>query len=218
MNVRLLLPALWLLLLGLAIALSVLAGQHDTLPGDVRIVQWAQDRPFPGSDLSHAVRAVASTQIVLAAGAGAVVGLALLGRRWEAMLLAVGMIALPLLQAGLKELVDRPRPVEPLVDLRTGFTSPSFPSGHTMSPTFLYGFLLYVSMRSGLPLTLRLGLGLWSAFVLIFAGPPNVWLGVHWPSDVLGGWAWALVLVMPLVYVLELTTGKPSSARLRCAR
>ncbi len=200
MTWRILVPTAWLLLFGLSVALAVLAAQHDTLPGDVGIATWAQGRAFPGEAFSDVVRAITTTEVVLGTGATVVLGLWLLGRRWEAVLLAIGLIALPLLQSGLKELVDRPRPAEPLVELRAGFSSPSFPSGHVMSPTYLYGFLLYVSVRAGLPPRLRLVTGIWSAFVLLFAGPPNVWLGVHWPSDVLGGWAWALVLLLPLVY------------------
>ena len=200
MTVRLLGPIAWLALLGLSVALAVLVAQHDTLPGDSGIVAWAQNRAFPGEAFSDVIRAITTTQVVLGTGAGAVLGLWLLGRRWEAALLAVGLIALPLLQSGLKELVDRPRPAEPVVELRAGFSSPSFPAGHVMSPTLLYGFLLYLSLRAALPSALRLVMGLWSTFVLVFAGPPNVWLGVHWPSDVLGGWAWALVLLVPLAY------------------
>ena len=203
----------WLALLALSIALAVLAAQYDTLAGDVRIADWAQGQPFPGDLFSDAVRAITTTEVVLATGAAAVAGLWLLGRRWEAALLLVGLIALPLLQGGLKEIVDRPRPGEPLVDLRAGFSSASFPAGHVMSPIFLYGFFLYLSLRSGLLNALRLVVGLWSAFVLIAAGPPNVWLGVHWPSDILGGWAWGLVLLLPLLYALERKERFPAHER-----
>ena len=200
-----LLPLAYLVLLGLSITLAVLAAQHDTLSGDTSIMSWAQDRAFPSQTLSDFVRAITGTEVILATGGVIAVGLWLLGYRWEAALLAIGLVTLPLLQAGLKELVDRPRPAEPLVDLRAGFSSESFPSGHVMSQTYLYGFLLYLSLRARLPAELRLAVGLWSAMVLVFAAPPNVWLGVHWPSVVLGGWAWALVVLLPLVYTLELT-------------
>ena len=200
---RLAVPIGWLVLLAFSVALTVLAAQHDTLPADIRITSWAQERTFPGSALSQAIRAITTTEVVLATGAAAVLGLWLLGRRWDAALLAVGLILLPLMQAGLKELADRPRPAEPVVDLRAGFSSPSFPAGHVMSSTYLYGFLLWLFARSRLPRTLRLLTGSWAALVLILAGPPNVWLGVHWPSDILGGWAWAVVLLTALLYVGE---------------
>ena len=194
----------WLALLGASITLSFLAAQHETLPGDVRITAWAQQRPFPGEAFSNAIRAVTTTEIVLGTGSIATIALWLGGRRSEALLLAVGLLMLPLLQAGLKELVDRPRPAEPLVEVRAGFSSSSFPAGHVMSATYLYAFLLWLSIRLPWPRTARLVVGAWAAFVLIFAGPPNVWLGVHWPSDALGGWAWGTVLCAPLLYALQL--------------
>ena len=183
--------------------MSVLAAQHETLPGDAWIMSWAQDRTYPGEALSDIVRAVTTTEVVLATGVLAVMALWLLGYRWEAGVLAVGLVALPLLQAGLKEIIDRPRPMEPLVTLRAGFSSESFPAGHVMSPTLLYGFLLYLAVTTPLPRVARWVAGVCSVAVIAVAGPPNVWLGVHWPSDVLGGWAWGLVLAGALAIVID---------------
>jgi len=190
---------IWLALLAGAIVLSVLAGLHSRLPGDLDITEWLQGSLFPGMGVSRLVRAVGSTEVVLGTGGGVAVVLWLLGRRRQAVLLALGLVVLPFLQHGLKELVDRPRPTADLVDLRAGFSSPSFPSGHVMSPTVLYGFLLYVSLRIALPSVLKAALLGWCAFMLVIAGPAQVYVGVHWPSDVVGGYAWAGVLLLPLV-------------------
>ena len=190
---------IWLVLLAGAIVLSVLAGLHSRLPGDLDITEWLQDSLFPGMGVSRLVRAVGSTEVVLGTGGAAAVVLWLVGRRRQALLLAVGLVVLPFLQHGLKELVDRPRPTQDLVDLRAGFSSPSFPSGHVMSPAVLYSFLLYVSPRVALPRMLRVALPAWCAFMLAIAGPAQVYVGVHWPSDVVGGYAWAAVLLLPLV-------------------
>lgn len=179
--------------------MSVLAGLHSRLPGDLDITEWIQGSLFPGMSVSRLVRAVGSTEVVLGTGSTVAVVLWLLGWRRQALLLGLGLVVLPFLQHGLKELVDRPRPTEDLVDLREGFSSPSFPSGHVMSPTLLYGFLLYLSLRIALPSALRLVLLGWCAFVLVIAGPAQVYMGVHWPSDVVGGCAWAAVLLVPLV-------------------
>jgi undecaprenyl-diphosphatase len=196
---------IWLVLLAGAIVLSVLAGLHSRLPGDLDITQWLQDSLFPGMGVSRLVRAVGSTEVVLGTGGAVAVVLWLVGRPRQALLLAVGLVALALLQAGIKQIVDRPRPTEDpaiadLIDLRARFSSPSFPSGHVMSPTLLYGFLLYLSPRMALPSVLKAALLGWCAFVLAMAGPAQVYVGVHWPSDVVGGYAWAAVLLLPLVY------------------
>lgn len=166
-------------------------------------MSWTQGRVFPGEAFSNIMREFTATEVVLATGTMVVVALWLFGYRWEAGVLAAGLVVLPLLQAGLKEIVDRPRPTEPLVALRTGFSSESFPAGHVMSPALLYGFLLYLVVSTPFPRIARWLIGVWSVAVIVVAGPPNVWLGVHWPSDVFGGWAWGLVLAGVLAFVLE---------------
>jgi len=204
--------ALWgVVCLGLlagAIALSVLAAQHDRLPGDLDLTQRLQDSVFPGLRLSKFVRLVTSTQVVLGTGGAAAVTLWLFGARRQAVLLVVGLAALALVQSGIKELVDRPRPTADLVELRAGFSSPSFPAGHVMSPTVLYGFVLYLALALKLPLVVRLALVGWSAFLLVLTGPANVYVGVHWPSDVVGGYAWGAVLVLCLVYADRALAGR----------
>jgi len=191
----------WAALLLASLALSALAAASDRLPGDLAIARWAQDLPLPGLPLSRFLRLITTTQVVLGTGAAVAVLLWLSRRRREALLLAVGLVVLPLLQHGLKEAVDRPRPSPDLVELRAGFESPSFPAGHVMSPTLLYGFLLYLALLRLRYPPLRLPILAASLFVLVLSGPVNVWVGVHWPSDVLGGYAWGLVLLLPLLAV-----------------
>jgi membrane-associated phospholipid phosphatase len=198
----------WLGLLVGSVVLSVLAAQHDRLPGDLGLMQRLQDSTFPGLRLSKFVRLVTTTQVVLGTGGAVAVALWLFGWRQQAVLLLVGLAALALLQSSLKELVDRPRPTADLVELRAGFSSPSFPAGHVMSPAVLYGFLLYLAMALKLHLAVRAALVGWIAFVLVLTGPANVYVGVHWPSDVVGGYAWGVVLVLPLVFADRALAGR----------
>lgn len=189
----------WLTLLGLSIALSALAAAHDTLPGDTGITSWAQGLSFPGEILADAVRAITFTQLLLAGGGVLALVLWVRGYRREAVIFAAGLIILPLLQSGIKEIVDRPRPGTDLVEIRASFSSPSFPSGHVMSATYLYGFLFYLGLAFPLRRAARVAPLAVSGAVLALTGPANVWLGVHWPSDVLGGYAWGIVLLLPVV-------------------
>lgn len=90
-----------------------------------------------------------------------------------------------------KVIVDRPRPgVSPHL---VAVNSYSFPSGHAANAmiTFLaIGLLLPVRQRNR---AIAVGIGL--AFALQ-VGISRVMLGVHWPSDVIGGWAFGLMWVM----------------------
>ncbi len=191
--------ALWLALLALSIALSTLASIHDNLPGDTGTASWLQGLAFPGESLSDTVRSITSTQFLLAVGGALALLLWLRGYRLEALVFAAALIVLPLLQAGIKEIVDRPRPTADLVELRAAFSSPSFPSGHVMSATYFYGYLLYLAISFPLPSLARAALAAAAAAVLALTAPANVWLGVHWSSDTLGGYAWGALLLLPVV-------------------
>jgi membrane-associated phospholipid phosphatase len=198
----------WLGLLASAIALSVLAGQHDRLPGDLDLAQRLQDSDFPGLRVSKFVRMVTTTQVVLGTGAAAAVAMWLVGWRQQAVVLVAGLGVMALLQSGLKDWIDRPRPTADLVELRAGYSSSSFPAGHVMSPTVLYGFLLYLAVTLKPSIPARLAIVGWSAFVLALTGPANIYVGVHWPSDVLGGYVWGAVLVLPMAYIDRRLAGR----------
>jgi undecaprenyl-diphosphatase len=72
-----------------------------------------------------------------------------------------------------------------------------------MSGTFLYGFLAYVAFLFPLPAAARVSLAVASCAVIVASGPANVWLGVHWPSDVAGGYAWGAVVLLAAVFACE---------------
>ncbi|MER5946688.1 phosphatase PAP2 family protein [Streptomyces sp. NPDC001904] len=91
-----------------------------------------------------------------------------------------------LVQQALKALVDRPRPVWP--DPVDSAHYAAFPSGHAMTATVVCGLLLWLLRRRGA------GRALWwaalavSVVSVLGVGLTRLWLGVHWPSDVAGGW------------------------------
>jgi undecaprenyl-diphosphatase len=197
--------AVWLTWAGLlagSVALTVVVSSYPSPDAEADVIRAVQAWPVPGRAFSRAVRAVTTTPFVLAVGAALVAALWWRGARREAMTLAMLFIVLPAAQAGLKVLVDRPRPDDALV--RAEVSSPSFPAGHVMGPTVVYGSLLFLGVVSvRWSRWWRLIAVAWPVMVLATTGIVNVYLGVHWPTDVLSGYLWGLVLLLPVLYVVR---------------
>ena len=121
-----------------------------------------------------------------------------LRRLWVEALWVLGTQISTLVVIAIKDGVHRSRPSPALVGVLAPLNSPSFPSGHVVQYTMLLGFtffLLYVlAPRS----TLR-AIVLWLLVVpIVLVGPSRMYLGQHWLSDVLGGYAVAAVLLLPM--------------------
>ncbi|MES9523717.1 phosphatase PAP2 family protein [Streptomyces capoamus] len=120
---------------------------------------------------------------------------------WTALWLAVTCAAAALVQQSVKAVVARPRPVWP--DPVDSARYAAFPSGHAMTATVVCGLLLWLLHRRGA------GRALWCTAVaaalvsVVGVGVTRVWLGVHWASDVLGGWLAGALLVAVAVLVYE---------------
>lgn len=127
--------------------------------------------------------------------------LLMLGKRRTAVLLLVAIGGGLLLGTGLKDLFDWPRP--DLVPHAVQVATQSFPSSHAMMSAVTYLTLGALLARAQPRRRLKRYL-LGTAVVLtLLIGSSRVYLGVHWPTDVLAGWwvgaAWALLCWSALV-------------------
>ncbi|MEX2592693.1 MAG: phosphatase PAP2 family protein [Anditalea sp.] len=92
----------------------------------------------------------------------------------------------------LKRVINRDRPsLEHLVAVSTL----SFPSGHAMSAMAFYGFLIYLCIRLSMPLWLKMILSFALGLLILLIGISRIYLGVHFPSDVLAGFIGGLIWV-----------------------
>lgn len=110
------------------------------------------------------------------------------GHRREARLLALAMLGGLLLTWLTKDFVGRPRPSEALLVVMAHEKSLSFPSGHVLHYVTLFGALWYLLKRAMAPSRPRALLLSACGILVGFVGLSRVYLGAHWPSDVLGGY------------------------------
>lgn len=96
-----------------------------------------------------------------------------------------------------KLIFDRPRPLNAAILETSG----SFPSGHATIAVAFYGFLAYLLLKNTKSLLLRI-LIISAAFVLIVAiGFSRLYLGVHYPSDILAGYLVGLVWLLIGIFI-----------------
>jgi undecaprenyl-diphosphatase len=125
----------------------------------------------------------------------------------------IGAIAIGLASAanqGLKAVIARARPdlLDPLVEER-GF---SFPSGHSALGMAAWGVLAVLVMRSRLPFSVRLAVVAVLGVLIVLIGLSRVWLGVHYPTDVLAGWTAGAVIVLLYARLTRRVSPEPAAA------
>ena len=125
-------------------------------------------------------------------GVVALVVLVRAGRRDGAVLLAVIMVGSVVLENALKFSFQRVRPPpffgsEPVTY--------SFPSGHALFSLCFYGGLAIAASRSMQSAAMKTGIWIATVLLVLAIGGTRIYLGVHYPSDVLGGYLVAIAWI-----------------------
>ncbi|MGX2998604.1 phosphatase PAP2 family protein [Streptomyces sp. JNUCC 64] len=105
------------------------------------------------------------------------------------------------LQQTLKAAVGRDRPRWP--DPVDSAHYAAFPSGHAMTATVVCGLVLWTLYRHGAARPLRRAALAVAAVSVLGVGLTRIWLGVHWPSDVVEGWLLGALTVVVAVGAYE---------------
>jgi undecaprenyl-diphosphatase len=175
---------------------------------DPRIHRWFVGHRTP--TLDHFFRGVTwagSMTVLLPLVLGTIA--VLLWRRHPALALAVAIATggSLLTVSIMKVVVGRSRP--PVTDRIANAYGAAFPSGHSANVVAACGILAWVATRFVHRTWLRAAIWTVAAVVALLVGVSRVYLGVHWPSDVLSGWivgaAWvvAAIAITALIPALE---------------
>ena len=103
---------------------------------------------------------------------------------------AVNLVLVALLNVVIKSLVRRPRPEGIHLVVETGF---SFPSGHSMAAMAFYGLIIWLIWRCEHDRRQRSLFAIAFLIIIVMIGVSRIYLGVHYASDVIGGFCAALI-------------------------
>lgn len=100
----------------------------------------------------------------------------------------------------IKNWMQRQRPTTHRLIEISGF---SFPSGHSMAAFALYGTLTYLLWRHIPALAGRIAMIVIGVALTLLIGISRIYLGVHYPSDVFGGYLASATWLMLSIYIFE---------------
>ena len=153
---------------------------------DVRLIRQLQlirsDAPYL-TLAAIAVTQAGSAFATLGGGLGVAAWLGWHGHRWRGAVLGAAVLVERMVIDGMKLLIDRARPSFDLHPVVTH--SSSFPSGHAGNSMAVFLSIALIAV----PRAHRTPAVIIALLASLLIGSTRPYLGVHWPSDVIGGWA-----------------------------
>lgn len=131
-------------------------------------------------------------------------GFLLIEKNWRsALLVLIAVCGGALLTTLFKDFMERPRPDVVLHLVKV--TNPSFPSGHAANSAATYLTLGALLARVNEGRRAKAFIVSLAIFVTFLVGATRIYLGVHWPSDVIAGWclgsAWAILCWLAAIWL-----------------
>lgn len=168
----------------------------DTLRFDEAIRNWVHQFASPGMTTFMKIVSMMGAQILAAELLIAFLVFARLRWKRAAFWLAIAMIGALVLEASLKYAYHRIRPQAYFVPEPASY---SFPSGHSLTSFCFYGVLAGLLTDRIKSLPWRIAIWTVAALLIILIGLSRIYLGVHYPSDVLAGYLAATVWVGTII-------------------
>jgi membrane-associated phospholipid phosphatase len=193
----------------LFVALALLAHPGSAGSLDAQVQSWVTShRSASLTTFFTGYTGLGRWVVLTVASAAAIAALAASARRREAAFLSIAMVAELVMNLALKSLFASARP--PAGDAVVHASGYAFPSGHAMASATFALALVVIAW----PTRWRVPAVVLAVMFALLMGASRVYLGVHWVSDVLAGWAMAVAVVSGTELGMEVA-GDARAARRR---
>lgn len=118
----------------------------------------------------------------------------------DRILLGSNAILSVLVNTIIKNIVQRPRPDHLRLIKQGGY---SFPSGHSMIAICVYGTLIYLVHRKVKNRKIKVALEILLTIIILLIGISRIYVGVHYPSDVITGYLISIIILIINISILE---------------
>ena len=170
--------------------------EGDTLRFDDSVRLWVHEFASPGMTRAMTLVSSLGSRVLIAQLAVVMIIFAWLRWRRAAIWLAITMAGALLLEVALKWAYHRPRPEAFFGSLPNSY---SFPSGHALTSLCFYGVMAGLLSARIKSLPWRIVMWTLAVLLIVSIGLSRIYLGVHYPSDVLAGYLAATLWVTGII-------------------
>ena len=117
------------------------------------------------------------------------------------LIIIINLLVSILLNIIFKGIIQRDRPLEDFLIIESGY---SFPSGHSMVSMAYYGLIIYFIYKKIKDKRIRNVLMILIGFLILAIGFSRIYLGVHFASDVIGGFLISIIYLVCAIKLLNL--------------
>ena len=117
------------------------------------------------------------------------------------LIIIINLLVSILLNIIFKGIIQRDRPLEDFLIIESGY---SFPSGHSMVSMAYYGLIIYFIYKKVEDKRVRNVLMILIGFLILAIGFSRIYLGVHFASDVIGGFLISIIYLVCAIKLLNL--------------
>lgn len=121
-------------------------------------------------------------------------------KKEDGILLGISTISSVIINTIIKHIIKRPRPDHLRLITQGGY---SFPSGHSMISICVYGLLIYLVIKNINNKKLKVALTILLLLLILSIGLSRIYVGVHYPSDVLAGYLLATSLLIIIISLYD---------------